>query len=77
VDRRLRFLEPMTAVMLANHRRVAPAGAAGGAPASTGRNWIDRASGAREEYGATFSTAVDRDDVIVIQTPGGGGFGAP
>ena len=45
-----------------------------GAP---GRNWIERASGACDEYGATFATPVDRDDVIVIQTPGGGGFGAP
>jgi 5-oxoprolinase (ATP-hydrolysing) len=77
VDRRLRFLEPMTAVMLANHRRVAPFGVDGGAPGATGRNWIERASGAREEHGATFSSAVDRDDIIVIQTPGGGGFGTP
>ena len=30
--RRVRFLEPMTAVILANHRRVAPFGVAGGAP---------------------------------------------
>ena len=35
----------MTAVMLANHRRVAPFGVAGGEPAATGRNWIERASG--------------------------------
>jgi len=75
VERRIRFLEPMTAVMLANHRRVAPFGAAGGEPGATGRNWIERATGKSEEFGAAFSTAVDRDDVIVIQTPGGGGFG--
>ena len=31
VERRIRFLEPMTAVMLANHRRIAPFGVAGGA----------------------------------------------
>jgi len=75
VERRLRFLEPMTAVMLANHRRVAPFGVAGGAPGATGRNWIERAGGARDEYGATFAAAVDSNDVIVIETPGGGGFG--
>jgi 5-oxoprolinase (ATP-hydrolysing) len=77
VERRLRFLEPMTAVLLANHRRVAPFGMAGGASAQPGRNWIERADGRREEFGATFTTAVDRDDVIVVQTPGGGGFGRP
>ncbi len=75
VERRLRFLCPMTAVMLANHRRVAPFGLAGGGPAATGANWIERAHGGTENFDAAFSTAVQRDDVIVIQTPGGGGFG--
>ena len=56
VERRLRFLEPMTAVMLANHRRVAPFGMAGGEPAATGRNWIERASGGTEQFDAAFST---------------------
>jgi 5-oxoprolinase (ATP-hydrolysing) len=77
VDRRLRFLEPMTAVMLANRRRVPPFGLAGGAPGAPACNWLERAAGAREEFGATFATAVAPGDVIVIQTPGGGGFGAP
>ncbi len=76
VERRVRFLKPMTAVMLANRRRVAPRGAAGGEPASVGRNWIERVDGAVEQLGGTFSRPVNRDDVIVIQTPGGGGFGA-
>jgi 5-oxoprolinase (ATP-hydrolysing) len=75
VERRLRFLKPMTAVMLANHRRVAPFGVSGGEPAAVGRNWIERASGGTEEFGAAFSTSAQQDDVIVIQTPGGGGFG--
>jgi 5-oxoprolinase (ATP-hydrolysing) len=75
VERRVRFLEPMTAIMLANHRRIAPFGVQGGAPAAPGRNWIERASGQREDFGATFSAPVQRDDVIVIETPGGGGFG--
>ncbi|HTU64370.1 MAG TPA: hydantoinase B/oxoprolinase family protein [Steroidobacteraceae bacterium] len=76
VERRLRFLKPMTAVMLANHRRVAPFGVAGGAAAATGRNWIERTDGRKEEHGATFSAAIDAGEMIVIQTPGGGGFGA-
>jgi len=75
VERRLRFLKPMTAVMLANHRRVAPFGVAGGDPAAVGRNWIERAHGGTDEFAAAFSTAVQRDDVIVIETPGGGGYG--
>ena len=77
VERRVRFLENMTAVMLANHRRVAPFGVAGGEPGATGNNWIERADGSTSHFGATFSSEVARDDVIVIETPGGGGFGEP
>jgi 5-oxoprolinase (ATP-hydrolysing) len=77
VERRVRFLEPVTAVMLANHRRVAPFGVHGGGPGATGRNWIERADGRREEHGATFSSEVAPGDVMVIETPGGGGFGEP
>jgi 5-oxoprolinase (ATP-hydrolysing) len=75
VERRLRFLEPMTAVMLANHRRIAPFGLNGGEAAATGRNWVERTGGTTENFDAAFSTAVARDDVIVIETPGGGGYG--
>jgi 5-oxoprolinase (ATP-hydrolysing) len=75
--RRVRFLEPMTAAMLANHRRVAPFGAAGGHAGAVGRNWVERASGGREEFGATFAVAMNVGDVLVVETPGGGGFGAP
>ena len=73
--RRVRFLEPMTAVMLANHRRVAPFGMAGGAPGAVGRNWVERVDGTREEFGATCAVAMAAGDVFVIETPGGGGFG--
>jgi 5-oxoprolinase (ATP-hydrolysing) len=73
--RRVRFLEPMTAVMLANHRRIAPFGAHGGAPGARGRNWIERADGTREDYGATFKVDMNPGDVFVVETPGGGGYG--
>jgi 5-oxoprolinase (ATP-hydrolysing) len=63
-------------VVLANHRRVAPFGVAGGAPGAVGRNWIERSDGRVEHFGATFSSEVSRDDVVVIETPGGGGFGS-
>jgi 5-oxoprolinase (ATP-hydrolysing) len=75
-ERRVRFLEPMTAVMLANRRRVPPFGLAGGAPGAPGRNWVERSDGGREEFGATCRVEMHAGDVFVIQTPGGGGFGA-
>ena len=76
-ERRIRFLEDMTAVMLANHRRVAPFGVAGGAPGALGENWVERADGSREDYGATFKVEMRPGDVFVVRTPGGGGFGPP
>jgi len=76
-ERRVRFLEPMTAAMLANHRRVPPFGMAGGAPGEIGRNWVERVDGARENFGATFKVEMKEGDVFVVQTPGGGGFGKP
>jgi 5-oxoprolinase (ATP-hydrolysing) len=74
-ERRVRFLEPMTAVMLANHRRIAPFGVAGGEPGAVGENWVERADGARENFGATFKVDMRAGDVFVVRTPGGGGFG--
>ena len=71
----MRFLKPMTAVLLANHRRVAQFGLAGGQPGATGRNWIERVDGSVERFGATHSAEMNAGDVFVIQTPSGGGFG--
>ena len=73
--RRLRFLEPMTAAILSSHRRIEPYGLAGGAAGACGRNWVERANGAREERGGTAVAAMKAGDVFVIETPGGGGFG--
>ena len=75
-NRRVRFLEPMTAVMLANRRVVPPFGLEGGTPGATGMNWIERKDGTREYFGARHKMQVEADDVVVIQTPGGGGYGA-
>ncbi|WP_405411279.1 hydantoinase B/oxoprolinase family protein [Streptomyces decoyicus] len=77
VERRLRFLEPMTVALLTNHRRVAPYGMAGGAPGALGANSIERADGSREELAGCDAADVGVDDVLVLRTPGGGGYGAP
>ena len=73
--RRIRFLEPMTAAILAGHRRIAPYGMAGGGPGALGRNWVERADGSRTDLGFADETEVGPGDVFVIETPGGGGFG--
>ena len=75
--RRLRFLEPMQAGLLSNRRRVPPFGLAGGQPGALGTGRVERADGSVEVLGATASVAVGAGDVIVIETPGGGGYGQP
>ncbi|MCC7040862.1 MAG: hydantoinase B/oxoprolinase family protein [Burkholderiales bacterium] len=73
--RRIRFLERMTAAILAHRRRVAPFGLRGGAPGAVGRNGVERADGRREDFGGTHEVDMAPGDVFVIETPGGGGYG--
>ncbi|MCG5239917.1 hydantoinase B/oxoprolinase family protein [Azospirillum doebereinerae] len=75
VVRRLRFLEAMTAAILANHRKVAPFGLKGGADGALGRTWIQRADGSVQELAPQDRTAVQPGDALVVETPGGGGYG--
>jgi 5-oxoprolinase (ATP-hydrolysing) len=75
VIRELTFLEPMRANMLANRRRIAPKGIAGGGDALPGRNWVERVDGDIETLTATDSAELHAGDRFVIETPGGGGYG--
>ena len=75
--RRVRFLEAMQAGILANRRRTAPFGLAGGGDALPGINRVERSSGEVEVLPATASVTVAAGDVMVIETPGGGGYGGP
>ncbi|MBB4267995.1 hydantoinase B/oxoprolinase family protein [Roseospira visakhapatnamensis] len=77
VVRRLVFREAMTVAILANRRRVPPFGMAGGADGAPGRTRIERADGTVEDLGSTGSAEVGPGDAVVIETPGGGGYGAP
>ncbi len=74
--RRLRFLQPMTAVIVASRRNVAPFGLDGGAAGAAGQQWVDRADGSRTVLTGTDRAELGPGDTFVIETPGGGGFGA-
>jgi 5-oxoprolinase (ATP-hydrolysing) len=73
--RKIRFLEPVEASILSNHRRIAPFGLEGGQPGKTGHNFAEYGPGEREELGATATVKLGRDARLIIETPGGGGFG--
>jgi len=74
--RRVRFLEPMTASILSNGRLHGAFGMAGGEPGSVGENHVERADGRIEALGHIGEVQVAAGDVMVISTPGGGGYGA-
>jgi 5-oxoprolinase (ATP-hydrolysing) len=75
IVRKVTFLEPMLANILADRRRVPPSGLNGGEAALPGRNWVERANGSVEMLTATDSAELAAGDAFVIETPGGGGFG--
>jgi len=73
--RRIRFLEPMTVTMLSGHRRVPAYGMAGGGPGALGRHWIEHPHGPATSMRGCDSITVQAGDVLVVETPGGGGYG--
>ncbi|MBM4180063.1 MAG: hydantoinase B/oxoprolinase family protein [Betaproteobacteria bacterium] len=75
VVRRLRFLAPMHANLLALRRRVAPFGLGGGEAGLPGRQWIERADGGHEDLPGIAAFELLAGDVFVLETPGGGGYG--
>ncbi|HXY76402.1 MAG TPA: hydantoinase B/oxoprolinase family protein, partial [Steroidobacteraceae bacterium] len=75
IVRRLEFRAPLSGALLANHRRIAPFGLAGGAPAERGAGHIRRSAGGVEPLAATARFTVATGDELTILTPGGGGFG--
>jgi 5-oxoprolinase (ATP-hydrolysing) len=75
--REIRFRAPMKANILSNRRLVAPRGIEGGGDAAPGINRVVRADGSGELLGPTAAVEMGEGDMFVIETPGGGGFGAP
>ena len=73
--RRIRFLEAMTAVVVASRREVVPFGLHGGAPGAAGQQWIERADGTVQPMSGTSRADLLPGDTLTIETPGGGGYG--
>jgi 5-oxoprolinase (ATP-hydrolysing) len=75
--RRLRFLEPVTVTTLSSHRVVPPFGAAGGEPGKTGLNFAIMPDGTRRDLKGNAGIELPAGASFVMETPGGGGWGAP
>lgn len=78
IVRVMEFLTEVEVSLLSNRRTTAPYGLAGGSPGSPGRNLLLRASGMPAiDLGPAAQFTARPGDCLRIETPGGGGFGAP
>ena len=67
---------PLTVSLLTERRESRPYGLLGGEPGEAGRNRLRRAHGEEVALPARATLRVDADDLLIIETPGGGGFGS-
>jgi 5-oxoprolinase (ATP-hydrolysing) len=75
--RRYEFLAPVELSILSERRAVAPFGLAGGHSGMPGRNAVERHDGRVVELGGRAQLSLEPGDRLLVETPGGGGFGAP
>jgi 5-oxoprolinase (ATP-hydrolysing) len=70
------FLQPMSLSTLAQHRASGPYGVDGGGPGAPGTQRLVRANGEVVELRGNDACEVAEGDRLVLETPGGGGWGA-
>jgi N-methylhydantoinase B len=71
VVRAYRALAPAHVNLITERRRQAPRGSRGGASGTAGRNLVNG-----EDVGGRAALTLAPDDVLTVETPGGGGWGA-
>jgi 5-oxoprolinase (ATP-hydrolysing) len=75
VVRRIRARVAMTASLLSGRRATRPFGLAGGGEGQAGAARVERVDGTVEILPACASASLQPGDMIIIETPGGGGYG--
>jgi 5-oxoprolinase (ATP-hydrolysing) len=71
------FLVPVTASILSERRVTVPYGMQGGEPGRPGRNARVHHDGRIEELPGRVTLRLAVGDRLIVETPGGGGYGAP
>ncbi|WP_229206857.1 hydantoinase B/oxoprolinase family protein [Dyadobacter crusticola] len=74
IIRKIQFLEPLRVTLLGQHRKQAPYGLKGGAAGLCGKHTLISESKITELPGIC-SLEVQEEDILIIETPGGGAFG--
>jgi 5-oxoprolinase (ATP-hydrolysing) len=73
--REYRFLKPVDVSLLTQRRERAPFGMEGGEPGAKGKNVRITAAGQRLELAGAISYAAAEGERLILETPGGGGWG--
>jgi len=74
--REYEFLQPAEITLLTDRQVTRPYGLAGGEPGQPGRIGLQQ-NGVEQDLPGKCSIPVQKDDVLTIETPGGGGYGKP
>ncbi|MCH7847563.1 MAG: hydantoinase B/oxoprolinase family protein, partial [Planctomycetes bacterium] len=74
--REITFLEPVSLSIVSQHRTEGPYGMDGGAPGMPGRQRVVRADGQIIELGSVDGCEINAGDRLILETPGGGGYGS-
>lgn len=76
IIRKVEFLEPLQVTLLGQHRIYAPYGLHGGEDGKTGRHTLISKNHIVTKLLGICSLEVQAGDILTIETPGGGGYGA-
>jgi N-methylhydantoinase B len=69
------FTSPAEVTLVTERRRYSPWGLQGGSPGATGRNLLVRVDGEQLELPSKTTFRVEAGDRVIVETPGGGGWG--
>jgi 5-oxoprolinase (ATP-hydrolysing) len=75
INRTIRFRQSMDVSFLCGRREIPPAGLNGGDNGAVGRNALRRINGSIERLPGRTQIRAEKGEAVLIQTPGGGGFG--
>ncbi|MFW5761024.1 MAG: hydantoinase B/oxoprolinase family protein, partial [Cyclobacteriaceae bacterium] len=75
IIRELTFLQPVQFSILTQHRKYAPYGMAGGKPGKPGNQRLIRKNGEEQKLKGVDGRHLQPGDRLIIETPGGGGYG--
>jgi 5-oxoprolinase (ATP-hydrolysing) len=76
LERHYEFRAPVTVSLLTERRTTSPWGLAGGEAGARGRNSVERSDGRTEEVAGKAEISMEAGDRLLVETPGGGGFGS-